>query len=164
MVIKLSSEAESLLARFCDRPVMSRDQRQNYRDLELAYNRFLRIFLLSVQDALSSLSAENVDDINLVVSYICESLHWARRSLTGQRTQGYKTVNFTLGQSDKSAIREAHDLVLFRLASYCPQGMFLENALIRLTGAYLLASGLVRVAEAIAFTRMKRDVVERKNR
>ena len=162
MPIKLTGEAEEILRRFYDRPAMSRDQRQNYRDLELAYNRFLRIFMLSVQNVLNALSPENVDDISLVISYVCESLHWARRSLTGPRTPGYATVNYTLGQSDKSAIREAYDLVLFRLTSYCPQGMFLDNALIRLSGAYGLASGLIGVAEAIAFTRTKRDVVQRK--
>ncbi len=162
MAIRLNKEAESILKKFHDRSIVTRDQRQKYRDLALAYDRFARIFLLSIQDALPYLCQENVDDIDLVLSYVCDSMHWARRSLVSTDSTDYKTVNYTLDRTEKTELRESHDLIFHRLTAYCPHGKLLENSLIRLTWAYNLANSLLKVGEAIAFTRTRRDGSQRK--
>lgn len=160
-MIRLSEKAESILDRFSDRPYWTRDVRQKYREIEFAYNRFLRVFLLSIQESLASLNSENLDDIDLIISWTYESLYWTKKALTAiNPSSGYKTVNYSLGTIKKNdALKEAFDLLVFRVSSYCPQGLFVENSLIRLGNAYDLATEISSLSHAIHSVRQKRKSV-----
>jgi hypothetical protein len=166
-MIKLSPDAEKILGSFANYPLLSREQRQRYRDLELSHGRFLRLFLFCIQDNLNSLCADDLDNIYLIISWSYESLYWARRSLHSKDPprnyilpRNYTNVQYALNvDMNKNVLSEAYNLFLFRLTSYCPQGLLLDNTLVRLSQAYELAVEILKTANSIGSTKIKRKKI-----
>ena len=164
-MLQLNSEAQRFLAKFGDHPVMSKETRQAYRNIESAYGRLLRVFLFVNQDALLMLPRENIDDINSAISRVYESLFWARRSLTSQADPGYTAVEWLLiSDRQDGMVTESYKLVTNRLIKYCPASLFLENALIRLMNSYNIAADVTRISLGLISARRNRSVDLKKKR
>lgn len=158
-MLKLSKAAQDLLKRLSgDKPVMSKETRQNYRALESAYGRLVQVFLYLNQDAIADLSGENLDDIHSAISRIYESLYWARRSLTAAPDDGYSRLVWSLVSDRRdSQITESYKLVSNKLIRYCPPNLFLENSLIRLMNSYNIAADVTSISLSILAARRNRQ-------